>query len=233
MSLLTLLATIFTLYFFWQKIGNKVSVTYKIVRGGLSEKRISNITLINRKNKPVTVFSIIAIINDDILVEVEKFEPAITLNSLTSKYIETTPFSYLNLDGRRYEGNSLYMRPNKVDLYLRTEKNKIKCNKVNPPGLILENFNPYFGVYKKIKNSLTLETLKNKIQRLKQFKSIENIKQYFIHKDYRQATKETKAFNGKVYRDREKYAITYGYDFKVYTAFIDHPSGVIKGDWDF
>ena len=77
----------FSLYFAYQKICNKVLVTYSVVSVGASETRISEISLINKKNKPITIFSIQAVINKEIIVEVESFKPALILKPLESIHI--------------------------------------------------------------------------------------------------------------------------------------------------
>lgn len=123
----------FSLYFAYQKLGNNVLITYSIVCGVITERRISDITLINKKNKPITIFSIQAIINKHIVVEVERFQPAMVLKPLESVYIKTTPFSCLYLGKDRY--NLEYLSQNKVDIYIITEKAKIKCTDIRSPSL--------------------------------------------------------------------------------------------------
>ena len=39
-------------------------------------------------------------------------------------------------------------------------------------------------------------------------------------------------FNGKVYSENVKYALTYSIDSKIYTGFIEQ-GGFISGDWNF
>ena len=123
----------FSLYFAYQKIGSKVLASYSVVSNLVSESRISDITLINKKNKPITIFSIQAVINEDIVVEVENFQPAMVLKSLESTYVITTPFSHLHIGQDKYKAD--YFRPNKVDLYLITEKSKIRCQVISHPEI--------------------------------------------------------------------------------------------------
>lgn len=123
----------FSLYFAYQKIQDKILVTYSIVSEGVSETRISEMSLINKKNKPVTIFSIQAVINKDIVVEVESFKSALILKPLESIHIDTSPFSSLRLGFDQYEAE--YMAPNQVDIFLITENKKIKCELINSPSL--------------------------------------------------------------------------------------------------
>lgn len=123
----------FSLYFAYQKIGNRVLATYSIVLRGVTEERISDITLVNKKNKPITIFSIQAVINEDVVIEVENFQPALVLKPLESIYIDTSPFSHLHIGSDRYKAN--YLSPSKVDLYLISENKKILCKVIRPPSL--------------------------------------------------------------------------------------------------
>jgi len=180
----------FSLYFAYQKIWNRVLVTYSIVSERATENRISELSLINKKNKPITIFSIRTVINKDVIIEVESFIPPIILKPLESIHIDTSPFSSLNVGTDRYEAD--YMSPNSVDIYLVTESKKIKCETITPPSL----------------------------------------SSYFDFNHFRQATKETRTYNGKVFNDQVKYAIVYNYASKERTAFIG-PSGHISEDWGF
>ena len=123
----------FSLYFAHQKIGNRVLVTYSINSSIFTENRITNITLINKKNKPVTVFSIQVVINEDIVIEVEKFQPAIIIRPLEHAYIETTPFSSLHIDGCRFKED--YLSPKNLKMYLITDKGKLQCLIIPSPDL--------------------------------------------------------------------------------------------------
>jgi hypothetical protein len=180
----------FSLYFTYQKICNKVLVTYSVVSVGSSETRISEISLINKKNKPLTIFSIQAVINKEIIVEVDSFKPALILKPLESIHIDTTPFSSLHIGQDHYEAE--YMSPNIVDIYLVSENTKIQCEVINSPSL----------------------------------------SSHFDFRHLKQATKETRTYNGKVFNDSAKYAILYNYDSKEHTAFVGI-SGFISEDWNF
>ncbi|MGK0270845.1 MAG: hypothetical protein ACI88H_001495 [Cocleimonas sp.] len=180
----------FSLYFAYQKILNKILVTYSIVSEGVTETRISEISLINKKNKPVTIFSIQAVINKDIIVEVESFKPALILKPLESVHIDTLPFSSLHLGADHYKAE--YMTPNQVDIFLITDSKKIKCELIDSPRL----------------------------------------SSHFDFKHFKQATKKTRTYNGKVFNDSVKYAIVYNYGSEERTAFVGI-SGHISEDWGF
>jgi hypothetical protein len=180
----------FSFYFAYQKLGNKVLVSYSIESGRISEPRISPLELINEKNKPVSIFSIHAVINQDTVFEIVSFEIPLILKPLESLQITTPKYSAAYLGDERYKPD--FMKPNKVDIYLITHKKKIRCTTINPPSL---NAMDYFGHYRKV-------------------------------------TKDTRTFNGKVYNERCKYAVTYRLDSEEKTAFIED-WGFITDGWEF
>jgi len=180
----------FSIYFAYQKIGNKVLVSYATSFSRINENRISELELINEKNKPISIFSIHAVINQDIVVELDKFDTPLILKPLESIQLSTPAFSALYVGNERYKAE--YNRPNKLDIYLITHKDKIKCKVINPPSL-----NAVFD---------------------------------FEH--YRNAAKDIRTFNGRVYNENVKYAIIYRYDTQEYTALVEDWGFIAEG-WNF
>lgn len=180
----------FSFYFAYQKLGDKVLVSYSIESGRISEERISTLELINEKNKPVSIFSIHAVINEDVVFELQSFEIPLILKPLESLQITTPKYSAAYLDDERYKPD--FMKPNMIDIYLVTHKKKIRCITINPPSI---NATYDFG-------------------------------------NYRKAIKDTRTFNGKVYNERCKYAITYRLDSEEKTAFVED-WGFITDGWGF
>jgi len=180
----------FSFYFAYQKIGNKVLVSYSIQSERITEKRIGALELINEKNKPVSIFSIHAVVNQDIVFELDSFEMPLILKPLESLQVITPKYSAAYLGGERYKPD--FVKPNNVEIYLITHKKKIKCITINPPSI-----NAFYD---------------------------------FGH--YRKAIKDTRTFNGKVYNENCKYAITYRFDSEEKTAFIED-WGFITDGWDF
>ena len=58
---IVLSASIFTVFFALKKIGNKVNVTYTVTSGGSSHTRINNIVFQNKKDKPLSIYKIVAV----------------------------------------------------------------------------------------------------------------------------------------------------------------------------
>lgn len=129
-SLPGIILTIFSIYFAHQKVGKKVLVSFSVYSELLTAKRINPIILMNKKNKPVTIFSIQAVINKDIVVEIEKFKPSLILKPLESLHIETTPCSNIGLKDQAWEPT---YPAGKVDVYLITNHGKIKCKIISSP----------------------------------------------------------------------------------------------------
>lgn len=123
----------FSFYFAYPKIGKKVLVTYSTSMDRISEERISEITLINKKNKPLTVFSIHAVVEKDVVIEVERFKPPLILKPLESVFIQTTPFSSLHIGSDIYNAN--YILHNNIDIYLISDNEKILCQTITPPDI--------------------------------------------------------------------------------------------------
>ena len=80
----------------WKKIGSdKVSCSITIRFNKISASRISAVTLSNHKDRPLTIFGIQAVIENDITYTIESFDPPITLKPLETITIKTNPYSSL------------------------------------------------------------------------------------------------------------------------------------------
>ena len=89
--------------------------------------------MINEKNKPISIFSIHAVINKDVVVDIDNFKIPVILKPLESIHLVTPAFSSLYLGDEKYEAD--YNSPNKIDIFLVTHKKKIKCILINPPSI--------------------------------------------------------------------------------------------------
>ena len=124
----------FSLYFAFKKIGNSVSVSYSISADRMTRARINNILLINNKEKTLNIFSIEAIIDEHSVVEIEKFKTPIRLDALSARIVETTAVSNYILNNENYDPD-IFNFARTIDLYLITEKKKIKCKIMTDPSL--------------------------------------------------------------------------------------------------
>lgn len=180
----------FSLYFAHQKIGEKIFVSYSIGHSRITENRISELEFINKKNKPISIFSIHAVIDNHVVVDIDKFKIPIILKPLESLHIETPAFSALYLGGERYKAE--YGPPYNVDIYIVNDTKKIKCITINHPS----------------------------------------ISAFFDFEHFINTTKSIKKFNGKVYNENVKFAITYRFDSQEYTALVEDWGFIAEG-WNF
>jgi hypothetical protein len=128
----------FSLYFAWKKIGINVAASFSVKSDRITASRISEVVLVNYKDKPITIFAIYAIIENDVYWEVDKFDPPIILKPLESCRIETKPYSELYLGIERYEPGFIsdIMKQNKVDIYIATSYKIFKCKRISHPNLL-------------------------------------------------------------------------------------------------
>jgi hypothetical protein len=121
-------------YLAWKKLGIKVAASFTVQYQRTTAKRISEVVLVNLKDKPVTVFAIYAVIDQDISWEIDKFDPPIILKPLESSRIETEPYSELYLGADKFEPN--FISPSKIDIFIVTPHKIVKCKTVSHPNLL-------------------------------------------------------------------------------------------------
>ncbi|HFX6145077.1 TPA: hypothetical protein ACIFB5_000470 [Acinetobacter baumannii] len=100
--LIIVLSTAITILLSSKKIGNKVTVHYKIVSDIISAQRIDDIVLVNHKDKPVPIFRIYALLENENILEVEVCDPPIVIEPYGAVSIKTKPHSKL------YKKNDVY-----------------------------------------------------------------------------------------------------------------------------
>src|SRR5208282_1879475 len=121
----------FSIYFAWKKIWNKVAASITISSELTVAPRISSVVLRNMADKPLTVFEIYAVLNNDVYFQVEQFDPPIVVKPLESIQIETKPYSRLILGSESPEPS---LTPSmKIELYLVLARKVVKCKMVSHP----------------------------------------------------------------------------------------------------
>lgn len=131
---IALSASIFTVFFAWRKIGDKVNVTYTITSEGSSHKRINNIVFQNKKDKPVSIYKIVAVFDKSYYLEVHKCSPPLILKPYESINVETEQFSHLSLNGDRY-----FPEFWEAEIYIESDDKIIKC-KAKPHKTLVFNY---------------------------------------------------------------------------------------------
>lgn len=120
-------------YLAWKKIGASVSCSITIQLKRTSARRISDVVLTNNKDKPITIFAIQAVIDNDTTFVVEKYDPPFVLKSLETATLNTKPYSTLMVGNSKWEPE--FMVPQKIDIYLVTPTKVVKCKMASHPSL--------------------------------------------------------------------------------------------------
>lgn len=123
----------FTVYLAWKKVGVNVTASISSRHERAVASRISEVVLINLKDKPITVFGIYAVCNEKIYWEIDRYDPPIVLKSLESTRIETKPYSTLRLGAEKYNPDFL---SDKIQIVLVTPHKVVKCKMVTHPDLM-------------------------------------------------------------------------------------------------
>jgi hypothetical protein len=121
--ILAIFASIFTVFFAMKKIGNKINVTYTIISEGTSHTRISNLIFQNKKDKPVSIYKIVAIFDKNYYLEIKNCSPPLILKPYESISVETEQFSHLSINSDRYFPNFF-----EADIHIESDEKIIKCN---------------------------------------------------------------------------------------------------------
>jgi hypothetical protein len=108
-----------------KKIGYKIKAKYTIESSRWSARRISEITLENKTDKLLTIFSIVAKINDKYLLEVETLEEPLTLQPLATQKIKIEYVSRWCVD----EVEKLIEFEN-LEIFIKSNDGFIQCNKI-------------------------------------------------------------------------------------------------------
>jgi len=129
-------------YLAWKKIGIKVSSSFSVHHERTLPPRIGAIMLTNQKDKPVTIFSIHAMIGKSIFYEVDHFDPPMILKPLESLQLTPKPYSNLYLGADRYKPD--FGSADNVELYIAIPNKIIRCqNMPHPSPLLFCKFNSY------------------------------------------------------------------------------------------
>lgn len=120
-------ATGFSIYFSWQKLGTSVDASYSIIYDIFSAERLDNIILKNNKNKPIVIFEIKAVIDDKYYMEIENLNTPIVLKGLEVVKINTSPVSEWGFEKQE---SILSFDDKKIKIYIATANTLIECNSI-------------------------------------------------------------------------------------------------------
>lgn len=118
-------------YLAWKKIGTSVSCSVSYGTSRVSANQFKDIVLANNKDKPVTIFEIQAVMDNDISFSIDKFNPPIVLKSLEMISISAKPYSSLIIGEEQWEPEPFFS--GKLDIYLSTSAGIVKCKNESHP----------------------------------------------------------------------------------------------------
>lgn len=128
------------MYFAWKKTGKSVGVSFSFGTSKFTANRITSIVFTNRKDKPLAIFSAFLLINKDVVVPVEKFDPPIVLKGLEVMQVTTTPFSTYYLGSDQFKLNDDIILD--AEFFAITSSGTVRCD-------ILNNQSDFTYAYKK------------------------------------------------------------------------------------
>ncbi len=92
-KVLTAIATGFTFYFSYQKITNKICVSYSISAGNLYGSHVTNFVISNKRDNSVIISSVNMKIGNKGSIELVKFEEPLVLKGYEAKLIDVPKYS--------------------------------------------------------------------------------------------------------------------------------------------
>ena len=124
--LFLVISSIFGIYFTIQKIGDKVEIIFETSKGQFSKTRISNIVLTNKKNKLINIWSINAVFNKELKLNLDEFNPPLILKPHESLSLTLPDYSNLNINGEDYKFSMLQKN---IEVYIDSGDKCITCIK--------------------------------------------------------------------------------------------------------
>lgn len=119
-----------SLYLGLQKIGTRVNAGISFGSNPISPFCIRYVDLRNMKDRTIVIYSIfVSINNDEFLLELKKCNPPLILKGYQSTIAEIPPYSFLLLDGKKFELNKAMTE--KSTIYLELAHSTVKCNTLN------------------------------------------------------------------------------------------------------
>lgn len=103
--MLLMLSVSFAIYFFFQKIQKKVVVTFTTFTDVFSEPHISRLTITNKRDNTLAIWSAYATIYQDIKIELDTFDAPLILKPYETISLTLPKYSALSMGNDIYEPN--------------------------------------------------------------------------------------------------------------------------------
>ena len=131
-----------SLYLGLQKIGARVNAGISFGNNPISPLCIRYVDLRNMKDRTIVIYSIfVSINNDEYLLELKKCNPPLILKGYQSTIVEIPPYSFLLLDGKKFELDKSMTE--KSTIYLELAHSTVKCNTLNYQKPISKRLSKY------------------------------------------------------------------------------------------
>ncbi len=131
-----------SLYLGLQKIGTKVNAGISFSSNPISPYCIRYVDLRNMKDRTIVIYSIfVSINNDEFLLELKKCIPPLILKGYQSTIAEISPYSFLLLDGKKFQLDKSMTE--KSTIYLELAHSTVKCNTLNYQKPISKKLSKY------------------------------------------------------------------------------------------
>ena len=112
-------------YFAWQKLTHKITLSYQVNAGSYADEQINKLVISNRRDRTVSIWSIDAVINNDIIFEVYKPQAPLILEHGESISMSPEKYSFLTLEGDHFKAELLR---GKIDFYANLGNKIVKCS---------------------------------------------------------------------------------------------------------
>ena len=126
----------YALYFYHTKIGFKLTASYSVSSDMYTESQISKIIISNHKDKTIPIWSIYAVIDNDIKIELFKPEEPLIVKYGEAVSLAPKKYTHLIVNGDKFEPEFF---SNKIDIYVNVGNKIVKCKDVRIKDNVLKN----------------------------------------------------------------------------------------------
>lgn len=123
-AVIAFIGTLYALYFYHAKIGFKLTASYVVSGDKYSDTQISKLIVSNKKDKPVVIWSIHLVLDNDIKIDLYRPQEPVVLKAKESVAITIDKYAYLTVGSDRIQPNFLSQQ---IDFYINTGNNLVKC----------------------------------------------------------------------------------------------------------
>lgn len=135
-NIAAILGVIITLLAARKKWGHKAIYHATIGRSLNRPTRITSLSIANLKDKPLIIYELHIRFNQPkYYFCLQKFDPPLVIKGLEATSIEPEAYSSLSIEPNPFNDLDIDM-----DLFLATERSVIKCEKANPPEILVRNY---------------------------------------------------------------------------------------------